>query len=123
MKKQNESQREIISKPWGEEIILCKNKRYAGKILRVNKGEMLSKQYHENKDETLYLIKGIAKVLINDKERITSNIGNILKGQIIDIPHRTIHRIEAIEDCIFIEFSTHELDDVIRLEDKYGRIN
>lgn len=112
--------KEIISKPWGHEYLITSNDKYAGKILYINKGERLSRQYHNKKRETLYLVKGSALININDTTKLIKN-KNILKGQIIEIEPKTIHRIEAIEDCIFFEISTSELDDVVRLEDDYDR--
>ena len=108
-----------VPKPWGYELIWGHTDRYVGKVLHVNQGESLSRQYHEMKDETLYVIAG--KVLLelqrgDEKDTITLEV-----GQAFHITPLTIHRIEAIEDSVILEVSTPELDDVIRLEDRYGR--
>ena len=106
----------IIDKPWGREIWLAYNNGlYAGKILEVKKGESLSEQYHTKKHETLYIQKGCANVKIDGK------INTMKAGSFIVIPPMRVHKIEAIEDCTFIEFSSPELDDVVRISDKYGR--
>jgi len=112
--------KEII-KPWGKEYWITHNDKYAGKILVINKGCKLSKQYHKVKKETLYLIKGIMKIEIGDKKRILGS-KNMLDGKIIEIEPNTNHRLEGITECVIIEFSTPELDDVVRLEDDYGRV-
>jgi len=106
----------IIEKPWGEELwIAYDNKRYAGKILGIDAGYRLSKQYHKKKHETLYLLAGKAKVLHNE------DVLYMKPKDILEIKPKEVHRIEAIDDCIFIEFSSPELDDVVRLEDDYNR--
>jgi len=105
-----------IEKPWGEELwIAYENGIYAGKLIGVLAGQKLSKQYHKKKHETLYLLDGESEVLYND-ETIYMRAKDIL-----EIKPGDIHRIEAITDCVFIEFSSPELDDVVRIEDDYGR--
>lgn len=106
-----------VKKPWGQEIwIAHENGRYAGKLIKIRSGNRLSKQYHKVKHETLYLLEGEAIIFINDEPE-----EKLFEGDIITIIPETIHRLEAVTDCIFIEFSTPELDDVVRLEDDYGR--
>ncbi len=110
----------IIKKPWGEERLFAKTKKYAGKILIVRKGHRLSLQYHNIKDETLYLEEGLLKVTIEKgKDNLVTKA--VTSGEIFEIPPKTKHRIEAIENCRIIEVSTPELDDVVRLDDDYGR--
>ncbi len=108
-----------VPKPWGYELIWGRTERYVGKVLHVNRGESLSRQYHNVKDETLYLISGKIRLTLKweDQERtVTMNVGDSYH-----IPPRLIHQIEAIEDSDIVEVSTPELDDVVRLEDRYGR--
>jgi mannose-6-phosphate isomerase-like protein (cupin superfamily) len=105
----------IIKKPWGEERLFAHNEHYAGKVLYIRAGKRLSLQYHKEKIETLYLQHGDARVLLNEKT-IMMKAGNI-----IHIPANTKHRIEAITMCTFIEVSTPQLDDAVRLTDDYGR--
>lgn len=108
-----------VPKPWGEEIIFAETDRYAGKILRVSRGEILSLQYHRQKDETLYLYKGKARFWIGSGEKLEEQI--LEPGYSCRVTPGTHHRMEALEDCEFFEVSTPELDDVVRLEDRYGR--
>ena len=118
----------IIEKPWGSEEILEANSRYILKRLNINKGHRLSKQYHKYKHETLYLIKGKANVQLGARQPEFGNSIVIPEpftfsiNDYIVIEPNMIHRIEALEDCIFLEASTPELWDVERLEDDYNRI-
>jgi mannose-6-phosphate isomerase len=108
-----------VPKPWGHELIFAKTGRYVGKILHVNKGECLSLQYHEMKEETLYVVAGELKLTIEhegDRREIA-----LRAGEAFHIPPRLIHRMEAVLDTDVAEVSTPELDDVVRLEDRYGR--
>lgn len=108
-----------VSKPWGYELIFAHTDRYVGKILHINEGESLSLQYHEMKEETLYVVDGELKLTIEhdgDRRELT-----LSKGQAFHIPPRMIHRMEALADTDVAEVSTTELDDVVRLEDRYGR--
>ena len=108
-----------VTKPWGYELIFAKTDRYAGKILHVNRGECLSLQYHEMKEETLFVVRGELKLTVEyegDRREIA-----LRSGQAFHIPPRLIHRMEAVEDTDVAEVSTTELDDVVRLEDRYGR--
>ncbi len=108
-----------VPKPWGYELIFAKTGRYCGKILHINRGESLSLQYHEMKEETLFVVTGELKLTIEvDGDRRELSLRT---GQAFHIPPRMIHRMEAIEDTDVAEVSTPELDDVVRLEDRYGR--
>ena len=116
----NNNQAGIIKKPWGEEVWFAQTKKYAGKILRVSKGHRLSLQYHERKEETQYLAKG--KIIITYGETLENIKKTVLNpGDTFHITPGTIHRMEAIEDSEIFEVSTPELDDVVKIEDDYGR--
>lgn len=110
-----------IPKPWGYELIWGKTDRYVGKVLHVNTGESLSLQYHEMKDETLFVIRGKVRLGLQHGEEKRTVILEV--GQAFHIPPGLIHRIEALEEADIIEASTTELDDVVRLEDRYGRVS
>tara|TARA_Y100000310_G_scaffold120621_1_gene119374 strand:+ start:2456 stop:2788 length:333 start_codon:yes stop_codon:yes gene_type:complete len=106
-----------IEKPWGYEIVWAETPHYVGKLLHINAGQRLSKQYHQIKEETVYVISG---VLYNyDADNI---INKFLPGQTLHINPHQIHRFGANESAVeLIEVSTPHLDDVIRLEDDYNR--
>jgi len=109
-----------VDKPWGYELHWAKTDRYVGKVLHVKAGHALSLQYHNRKDETMYLYSG-SMVLETEQQ------GQLVKRQMqpgdsVHITPKTVHRITAVEDCDVLEVSTPELDDVVRLEDRYGRI-
>jgi mannose-6-phosphate isomerase-like protein (cupin superfamily) len=109
-----------VPKPWGYELIYAKTERYVGKILHINRGQSLSLQYHEMKEETLYVVEGEVRLTIEyegDRREL-----RLRKGEAFHIPPRLIHRMEAIVDTDVAEVSTPELDDVVRLEDRYGRV-
>ena len=108
-----------VPKPWGYELIFAHTDRYVGKILHINQGESLSLQYHEIKEETLYVVEGELRLTVEqdgDRRELT-----LRKGEAFHIPPRMIHRMEALADTDVAEVSTPELDDVVRLEDRYGR--
>jgi len=108
-----------VEKPWGHELIFAHTGRYVGKILHVNRGECLSLQYHEMKEETLYVVAGELRLTVEldgDRRELI-----LRTGEAFHIPPRMIHRMEAIEDTDIAEVSTPELDDVVRLDDRYGR--
>lgn len=111
---------QVVDKPWGYELIWAHTDRYVGKVLHVHKGHMLSLQYHEEKDETLHLLKGRMKFVVGrDPEALEEEVVN--EGWSYRLTAGTIHRMEALTDVDILEASTPELDDVVRLEDKYGR--
>lgn len=108
-----------VPKPWGEEIIFAHTERYAGKVLCLRRGESLSLQYHERKDETIYLHAGEVRV---DLESAGTRETRILRpGEALRFTPGTRHRMEGVQDSVLFEVSTPELDDVVRLEDRYGR--
>jgi len=106
-------------KPWGYEVLFAHTLKYAGKVIFVEKGHRLSLQYHEKKDETLYIYEGKALLDIEEGGRIVSK--EVGTGESIAVPPFTKHRLKAIEDTTFLEASTPELEDVVRVEDDYGR--
>jgi mannose-6-phosphate isomerase len=141
-----------VPKPWGHETIWAKTDRYVGKILHINAGHALSVQYHNRKDETVYLLSGELKYWVATE---ASGQRPEARGPLAGGPHRTagtgetpvaarspipdltdvrlrvgdafritpgtIHYMEAVTDCDILEVSTAELDDVVRLKDRYGR--
>ncbi len=109
-----------IEKPWGEEILFAHTEAYVGKLLNINKGESLSLQYHERKDETIYIQSGSIRLTIERNGRLEER--TLRPGEACHIPPMTRHRMEAIEDATLFEVSTPELEDVVRLEDRYGRV-
>jgi len=108
-----------VDKPWGYELLWAKTDRYAGKIIHVNAGHALSLQYHNQKTETVYLARGRLLYEIQEGERLVGR--ELSPGDRIHVPAGTVHRMTAIEDADIFEVSTPELDDVVRLEDRYGR--
>lgn len=108
-----------VEKPWGYELIWAEADRYVGKILHVNAGESLSLQYHVKKEETLYLLSGEVSLTLRweDEERVVQ----MMPGMVFHIVPRLIHRMAAVKDSDILEVSTTELDDVVRLDDRYGR--
>lgn len=110
-----------VDKPWGYELIWARTDRYVGKILHVEAGQALSLQYHERKDETIHLLRGAMRFWagrsVDDLEEI-----RLAPGESFRIEPGTVHRMEAVMDVDILEVSTPELDDVVRLEDRYGRV-
>jgi mannose-6-phosphate isomerase len=108
-----------VEKPWGYELHWAKTDRYVGKIIHIKAGHALSLQYHNLKDETIMLWSGKLLFEIQQDGELTKH--EVSPGQPFHVTPGTIHRMTAIEDCDVIEVSTPELDDVVRLEDRYGR--
>jgi mannose-6-phosphate isomerase-like protein (cupin superfamily) len=108
-----------VDKPWGYELHWAKTDRYVGKIIHVNAGHALSLQYHNLKDETIYLHSGRLLFEIQEGESLVKR--EMLPGESVHITPKTIHRMTAVEDSDILEVSTPELHDVVRLEDRYGR--
>lgn len=109
-----------VEKPWGYEIWWAVTDRYVGKILHVNKGERLSLQYHEQKDETCYVLSGSLLLVQGESEdSLAERVVSV--GEIWHNAPGVIHTIEAVEDSDVLEASTPFLDDVVRLRDNYGR--
>jgi mannose-6-phosphate isomerase-like protein (cupin superfamily) len=110
-----------VEKPWGYEIIWASTDRYVGKILHVNAGHALSLQYHVRKDETIHLLRGRMRFWAGPSASELREIP-LSEGQSFRVTPGTVHRMEAITDVDILEASTPDLDDVVRLEDRYGRI-
>jgi mannose-6-phosphate isomerase len=116
-----------VEKPWGYELHWAKTDRYVGKLIHVNAGHALSLQYHNQKDETIFLWSGRMLFEIGPPGSLPGSGNDALVkremklGEAVHITPRTVHRMTAIEDCDIFEVSTPELHDVVRLEDRYGR--
>ena len=110
-----------VDKPWGYELHWAKTDRYVGKLIHVNKGHALSLQYHNQKDETIFLHSGKLLFEIEIDGKLTER--EMTPGERVHITPKTVHRMTAIEDSDIFEVSTPELHDVVRLEDRYGRQN
>ena len=111
-----------VEKPWGYEIWWARTDRYVGKILHVRKGESLSLQYHNVKEETIRIQSG--RLLMETRAADTEGElrrAELGPGDVMHIAPRTVHRMTGLEDTDVLEVSTPELDDVVRLEDRYGR--
>jgi len=109
-----------VPKPWGHETIWARSDRYVGKILHINAGQELSVQYHERKDETIYLLSGEIAYRVQGKDEVLDDV-QLKVGESFRIAPGTVHQMVALTDCDVLEVSTPELDDVVRLSDKYGR--
>jgi len=108
-----------VPKPWGHETIWAHTDNYVGKILHVKAGQALSVQYHNRKDETIHLLSGelIYRVKLGE---LLDDV-KLKRGESFRITPGTVHQMEAITDCDVLEVSTNDLDDVVRLADRYGR--
>lgn len=114
------AEQKLVTKPWGHEVIFAVTKDYVGKILVIKAGHQLSLQFHKVKEETIYLQSGEMRFLIENDH---GNIEEVLlkPGQSFHIFPNRKHRMIAVKDCEVFEVSTPHLDDVVRLEDSYGR--
>jgi len=110
-----------VDKPWGHELIFVVTDRYAGKLLHVKAGEALSLQFHRLKDESWYLQSGRAKLELGDAGEAVLNEEVVSAPAFFRFQPGTVHRVTAIEETTIVEISTPQLDDVVRLEDAYGR--
>jgi mannose-6-phosphate isomerase-like protein (cupin superfamily) len=108
-----------VPKPWGHETIWAHTDTYVGKILHIKAGQALSVQYHNIKDETVYLLSGNLVYRVWDGD--TPNDVDLKIGEAFRITPKTVHQMEAVTDCDILEVSTPHLDDVVRLQDRYGR--
>lgn len=110
----------IVTKPWGSERIFAANSRYAGKLISIRSGESLSYQYHRTKEETIHVLAGVLGMETDrDGERVRLALS---PGETFHVAPGTRHRMYADgEDVLIVEVSSPELDDVVRLEDRYGR--
>ena len=110
----------VVPKPWGEERIFAENDRYAGKFLLIRNGETLSLQYHARKDETVHVLEGVLGLEL-ERNGESADL-RVTAGEAFRVTPGTRHRMYAPEgDCLVVEVSTPELDDVVRLADRYGR--
>jgi len=108
-----------VEKPWGYELRFVRTNRYAGKILFIKAGAQLSLQYHETKDEAFYVMDGTMELVLG--RGAEQQIVPMTTGDSRHITPKTIHRFRAITDTLLFEVSTPELEDVVRLEDDFGR--
>lgn len=106
-----------VNKPWGREVWFAQHPKYLAKLIRINAGHRLSKQYHRFKHETILVIRGPLRLEIGSRKR------RLNQGSICAIAPRTVHRFCAPSaDVLLLEVSTGQSKDVIRLEDDYGRV-
>jgi mannose-6-phosphate isomerase-like protein (cupin superfamily) len=110
-----------VPKPWGYELIWAQTERYVGKILHINAGEALSVQYHMVKDETVHLLAGELLYRVQLEGDSEPRDMRLQRGDSFRITPGTVHQMEAVTDCDILEVSTPELNDVVRLSDRYGR--
>jgi mannose-6-phosphate isomerase len=110
-----------VEKPWGYELVWALTESYCGKVLFVRAGQALSLQYHEVKDEAWYVESGRASLELGTVGESTLDVIEVKPGDALHFPPGTIHRVTAIEDTTIVEVSTPHLEDVVRLEDRYGR--
>ena len=109
-----------IKKPWGYELLIEKNKKYMFKKLFMKKGHRCSLQFHKKKIETIFIVSGNLKIFYGKSTNKLKN--KIFKpGKTITINPKIIHRMQAVSDCIYLEASTPEITDVVRLSDDYRR--
>jgi len=111
----------VVDKPWGHERIFAHTDRYAGKVLHINACQQLSRQYHQVKEETIYVLSG--RLILEVGTCPDVEVTEILPGRAFHVTVGMIHRFSAPADCdcVLLEVSTPELDDVVRIEDVYGR--
>lgn len=118
-----------MSKPWGSELVWAEAPGYTGKFLFVESGQRLSLQLHEFKDETIFLAKGEALLEMGDPDKYEKNPDSLLHayltaGAVVRLKPRTLHRIKALQDCVFLEAASTAAgvgEDVVRFDDDYGR--
>jgi len=110
---------EKVDKPWGHELRFVCTDRYAGKVLFITAGSQLSLQYHEQKDEAFLVQDGTLDLVLGHGE--DQRVERLEPGESRRITPGTIHRFRAVTDCTLFEVSTPELEDVIRIEDDFGR--
>lgn len=108
-----------VEKPWGYELIWARTERYAGKILHVDAGQVLSCQYHNVKDETMHVLRGELILRLGQGAALVER--RLKAGESVRIRPREVHQIEAVVDSDVLEASTPELEDLVRLSDRYGR--
>jgi mannose-6-phosphate isomerase len=109
-----------VEKPWGYELIWAETPHYVGKILHIERSGQLSYQYHQRKIETVYLLTGIVELEVATADGPRQTL-RLQPGECFHVPAGLRHRMTAIDTCDLLEVSTPELDDLVRLEDRYGR--
>jgi mannose-6-phosphate isomerase len=110
-----------VDKPWGYEVIWALTDAYCGKLLFVRAGQSLSLQFHREKDESWLVQSGRAKVELSKAGDPVQKEEVVAPGAAFRFPPGTVHRVTALEDTMILEVSTPQIDDVVRLEDAYGR--
>lgn len=111
-----------VDKPWGGEEVFAETERYVGKILTVRAGHALSLQYHRVKDETMRVLEGVCELHLRPSPESADEQRLVLRpGDAQRIPPGVVHRLVAVTDVRLVEVSTPELEDVVRIEDRYGR--
>jgi mannose-6-phosphate isomerase len=115
------SETKRVDKPWGYELIWALTERYCGKLLVVRAGQELSLQFHREKDESWYVLEGRAELEFAGAGEKATSREVVTPGAAFRITPGTVHRVRALDDTTILEVSTPQLDDVVRLEDSYGR--
>jgi mannose-6-phosphate isomerase len=110
-----------VEKPWGWELIWAVADAYVGKVLFVRAGESLSLQFHREKDESWYIESGRVRLELGDVGQEVLDAEIVAAGACFRYRPGTVHRVTALEDTTILEVSTPHLEDVVRLEDRYGR--
>ena len=110
-----------VEKPWGHELVWAEAEQYVGKVLFVKAGESLSLQFHREKDESWLVHDGRVKIELGSAGDAMLNEEVVSPGACFRFRPGTVHRVTAIEDTTILEVSTPQLDDVVRLDDAYGR--
>lgn len=110
---------ERVEKPWGYELRFARTDRFAGKVLFIKAGSQLSLQYHEHKEEAFLVHEGRLELVLG--RGADERVERLGPGDSWHITPRTVHRFRAVSDCLLFEVSTPELEDVVRLEDDFGR--
>ena len=111
---------ERVEKPWGYEIVYALTESYCGKLLFIRRGEQLSLQFHRSKDEVIFVHEGRIELEVGEPGR-TPDREVVGPGHAFRFKPGTVHRWRALEDTVVLETSTPDVDDVVRLEDRYGR--
>lgn len=109
-----------VAKPWGYELIWARTDRYVGKLLHIDAGHVLSLQYHDAKDESIYVLAG--EIILRIEQHGTLIERAVRAGEAFHVPPKLVHQFEAVVTSDLLEASTPELDDVVRLKDRYGRV-
>lgn len=108
-------------KPWGYELLWALSDRYVGKILHINAGHLLSLQYHNVKHESIFVLRG--RMIFRYRDAEGALVDRVMEtGEAQQVPTGMVHQFEALDDCDVLEASTPHLDDVVRIQDRYGRV-